>query len=60
MSSNTDQTFERTKLKKQLTQRKRGKEPTGASAEFAEEKKTAAPAARGPAAPPSNLYKKWK
>ena len=60
MSSNTDQ-FERTKLKKQLTQRKRGKEPTGAIEQNPEEVKTAAPATKkGTPAAPSILYKKWK
>jgi len=44
MSDTDGQSFERTKLRKQLTQRKRGKEPSAAASSAAEETKSAASA----------------
>ena len=46
MSDADDQSFDRTKLKKQLTQRKRGKEPSAAAGQ-AEETKSAGGASAG-------------
>lgn len=54
--------FERTKLKKQLTQRKRGKEPTPAAADAApaEEAKSTGPARKSSLGSNTFIGKQWK
>ena len=59
--ADSEQSFERTKLKKQLTQRKRGKEPSAAAASQPEETKSVgASSVTSSSRKQSFLYKKWR